>query len=645
MGRRRPRLRRSAAGVHRRRRALRRHRRRHRGGRRPGAAADGEPDRSRRLGSRHRHQPERRVADAEGGGPARPGDRRPPRRGVVDDRLRPSAAAGQLRREQGRGGGHGRRRAPRDARSGGHGRQRPSGHLPYADDRWRAVQPRRRRARQWVHGRLQDRRARHRRRRNRPRHRTPRQAQRRPAPTRARRPDPGPRSGGHRAAAVSPSHHRPRHSARLRAGELNTTPPTAKDSMSTSIDAPAATTTLALPLTLPNGAEIKNRLGKAAMSEQLGAPANGPTAALARAYRRWARGGVGLIITGNVMIDRRSIGEPLNVVVEDNRDIEELRRWAAAARTDGATALAQINHPGRQTLAGLSELAVAPSAVKVDMGPAFARPRALTAEEILGLIARFARSAGIAVDAGFDGVQVHAAHGYLVNQFLSPHTNRRDDEWGGDPERRRRFLLDVTRAIRAAIGPDKVLSIKLNSADFQRGGFTEDESLAVIEHLDRESIDLLEISGGTYESPAMSDGGTEESTRLREAFFLDFAKRVRGVTTVPLLVTRGFRTGPGMTDAITSGATDLVGIARPLALQPELPTALLASPDTARSDFELKKIGIKKLDSVADLWWTQHQIQRLGAGKDPDPAYGPRRAVLDALRRDGRNILRRRRGA
>ena len=403
-------------------------------------------------------------------------------------------------------------------------------------------------------------------------------------------------------------------------------------------------TTLASPLTLPNGTTVKNRLAKPAMSEQLGGPANQPTPQLGLLYSRWASGGVGLIITGNVMVDRRSIGEPLNVVVEDDRDFADLERWAAAARGNGATALVQLNHPGRQTMAGLSELAVAPSAVPLDLGPAFAKPRALSADEITEIVERFAQSARIVTDAGFDGVQIHGAHGYLVSQFLSPRTNLRDDEWGGDPERRRRFLLEVTRAIRSAIGADRVLSIKLNSADFQRGGFTEDESLAVIEHLDRESVDLLEISGGTYESPAMSDGRLSESTRLREAFFLEFAERVRTITTVPLMVTGGFRSGAAMTDAITSGATDLVGIARPLALQPDLPKALLASPETARSEFELKKIGVKKLDSIADLWWTQHQIQRLGAGKDPDPGYGAHRAVFDALRRDGRSMLRRRRG-
>lgn len=403
------------------------------------------------------------------------------------------------------------------------------------------------------------------------------------------------------------------------------------------------TSTLAAPLKLPNGTTIKNRIAKAAMSEQLAGPAHQPGADLERVYRRWAHGGAGLVITGNVMIDRRSIGEPLNVVVEDDRDIEPLRRWATAATADGATALVQINHPGRQTLAGLSELAVAPSPVQLDLGPAFAKPRALTTEEIPQLIERFATTARICVDAGFDGVQIHAAHGYLISQFLSPHANRRDDEWGGDPERRRRFLLEAVRAVRAAIGPERILSVKLNSADFQRGGFDEDESIDVIEQLDREPVDLLEISGGTYETPAMSDGGSQ-STRRREAFFLDFAERVRAVTSIPLLVTGGFRTGIGMTDAIQSGACDLVGIARPLALDPELPRALIANPNGARSTLELKRIGIKKLDSIADLWWTQHQIQRLGRGRDADPGYGPRRAVFDALRRDGANILRRRRG-
>ena len=402
---------------------------------------------------------------------------------------------------------------------------------------------------------------------------------------------------------------------------------------------------LATPLTLPGGATLKNRLVKASMSEQLGSATGAPTDALERLYERWARGGAGLVLTGNVMIDRRSIGEPRNVVVEDDRDMRALRRWAAAAKANSATALMQINHPGRQTPTGLSSRVVAPSAVQVDLNGAFAKPRALTGDEVTEIIQRFARTAGIAVEAGFDGVQLHGAHGYLISQFLSPLVNQRDDEWGGDAERRRRFLVETTRAVRAAIGPERILSIKLNSADFQRGGFTEEESLDVIALLGAEDVDLLEVSGGNYESPAMSTGGVRESTRLREAYFLDFAEQVREITSMALMVTGGFRTGTGMADAVNGGGTDLVGLARPIALEPELPGAILRDPATARSSFEPKAIGIKKLDSIAELWWTQHQLHRLGAGKEPDPGYGTRRAVLSALRRDGLNILRRKRGA
>jgi 2,4-dienoyl-CoA reductase-like NADH-dependent reductase (Old Yellow Enzyme family) len=398
---------------------------------------------------------------------------------------------------------------------------------------------------------------------------------------------------------------------------------------------------LDMPLVLPGGATVKNRIVKAAMSEQLASLTGAPTSELERLYARWAAGGAGMLITGNVMIDQRSLGEPRNVVVEDERDIGALRRWAATAKTHDTTALVQVNHPGRQSFVGLSSRVVAPSAVPIDY-PGAAKPRALTSEEIGELVARFAETARIVIDAGFDGVQLHAAHGYLISQFLSPAANQREDEWGGDAERRRRFLLEVTRAVRAAIGPDRILAVKLNSSDFQRGGFTEQESLDVIAHLDAENIDLLEISGGTYEAPAMT-GTIAESTRRREAYFLEFAESVREITTVPLMVTGGFRTKAGMTDAITTGATDLVGLARPLALEPELPARLVRDLAFTRSAFELKLLGVRKLDAIADLYWTQHQLHRIGMGKDPDPTYGTLRALLSAMRSNGINTLRRRR--
>jgi len=403
------------------------------------------------------------------------------------------------------------------------------------------------------------------------------------------------------------------------------------------------TASLADTLTLPNGTTLKNRIAKAAMSEQLGDLSGAPTEDLERLYSRWGRGGTGLLITGNVMIDSRSLGEPRNVIVEDNRHIDALRRWAEQAKSQGATAIVQINHPGRQTPTGLSSRVVAPSAVPLAYRGAFPKPRALESNEIVELVERYAETARLVCEAGFDGIQLHGAHGYLISQFLSPRVNQRDDEWGGDSERRRRFLLEIVRAVRAAIGPERVLAVKLNSADFQRGGFTEEESLDVIEMLDSEGIDLLEISGGTYEAPAMT-GTQAQSTVEREAYFLEFAERVRDVATLPLMVTGGFRSGSAMTNALATGATDVIGLARPLALEPELATALVADADGTRAAFELNRIGIKKLDGAADLWWTQHQIQRLGAGRDPDPRYGAKRAVVDALLRDGLNSLRRKRG-
>ena len=402
-------------------------------------------------------------------------------------------------------------------------------------------------------------------------------------------------------------------------------------------------TGLADTLALPSGAILKNRLAKAAMSEQLGDLSGAPTTDLERLYGRWSAGGIGLLITGNVMIDRRSLGEPRNVVVEDDRDIAALRRWATAAKADGTTAIVQLNHPGRQTPTGLSSRVVAPSAIAIAYRGAFPKPRALTHDEILELIARFAESARIVCEAGFDGIQLHGAHGYLISQFLSPRANQRDDEWGGDAERRRRFLLEVVRAVRAAIGPERILAVKLNSADFQRGGFSEEESLEVIRLLDAEGVDLLEVSGGTYEAPAMS-GTQADSTIEREAYFLAFAEQVREVASLPLMVTGGFRSGTAMSAALATGATDVIGLARPVALEPDLPAALVADPAGTKAAFELHRIGIKQLDAAADLWWTQHQLHRLGAGKEPDARYGTKRAVVDALLRDGLNSLRRRRG-
>ncbi len=306
------------------------------------------------------------------------------------------------------------------------------------------------------------------------------------------------------------------------------------------------------PLTLPNGQVLPNRIMKSALSEALADRNNSPDHRLSKLYERWSTGGYGLIITGNVMVDRRQLGEPDNVVIEDERDLDALSRWAKTTQDAGVPIWAQLNHPGRQSsLMAVRHTPVAPSAVALNL-PGATTPRELTGDEIEDIIDRFATAAVVCETAGFNGVQVHGAHGYLVNQFLSPLSNLRTDEWGGDPERRMRFPLEVVRRIRSRVSPGFAVAIKLNSADFQRGGFTEDESRGVLAALAGEGLDMIEISGGSYESPAMM-GTAAASTRAREAYFLEYAQTVREVVgDVPLAVTGGFRSRTGMDSAVAS---------------------------------------------------------------------------------------------
>jgi 2,4-dienoyl-CoA reductase-like NADH-dependent reductase (Old Yellow Enzyme family) len=403
--------------------------------------------------------------------------------------------------------------------------------------------------------------------------------------------------------------------------------------------------TLASPLELACGVTLTNRIAKSAMSEQLGSHANDTTPELINLYRQWASGGPGLQVTGNVMVDRRSIGEPLNVVIEDDRDLDGLKRWAEAAKSGGAPAIVQLNHPGRQTLRSVSSVVVAPSAVRVNIpGTPFPKPRALEVAEIEEIIARFATAAEISVRAGFDGIQLHGAHGYLISQFLSPLVNKRDDDWGGDAERRRRFVIELARATRAAVGPDKIVAIKLNSADFQRGGFSEEESLEVVRLLGEEGLDFLEISGGTYEKPAMMGAASRkmsERSAAREAYFLDFAAKAKEITPMPLMITGGLRSSTAMAEAIEDGI-DVVGVARPVCLETDLPRRLINEPTTVA---KLKPIrtGIAKLDSPADLWWSNIQLRRLGAGKQPRRGLTGWESIGHALVRDGINGVRRKR--
>jgi len=402
---------------------------------------------------------------------------------------------------------------------------------------------------------------------------------------------------------------------------------------------------LSAPLVLGNGTVIKNRIMKSAMSEVLASVSHAPTEGLATLYERWARGGLGLAITGNVMIDRRRLGEPRNVVVEDERDLGALEAWAAAGTVDGTHLWMQINHPGKQSPSFLSAETVAPSAVPFGGGLdlAFATPRALREDEITDIIERFGRTAGIAKKAGFTGVQIHGAHGYLVSQFLSPHHNRRTDRWGGSLENRARFVQQVYRSMRDQVGPDFSIAIKINSADFMSGGFSEDESVQVIESLANAGIDLVEISGGTYEAPAMT-GARRQSTVEREAYFLSFAERLRQRVDVPLAVTGGFRSAAGMGAALRSGALDIVGMARGLALEPDFPSQVL-SGDDAVSRVRPLTTGVRAMDkfSMLEVTYYENQIARMAEGKEPLVDMHTWRSVFTSMTKNGIQVFQKRR--
>ncbi|MEZ7838794.1 MAG: NADH:flavin oxidoreductase/NADH oxidase family protein [Flavobacteriales bacterium] len=393
---------------------------------------------------------------------------------------------------------------------------------------------------------------------------------------------------------------------------------------------------IASPFTLPCGVILKNRIAKSAMSENIGTLSNAPTKTLINAYKVWAKGSPGLLITGNVMIDSKAIGEPRNVVVEDYTHFDLLKAWAKTIEGTGVHLWPQLNHPGRQAFGSINREVVAPSAVPLKMGGAskmFKLATPLTEEAILDIIKRFGNSARIMKEAGFTGCQIHGAHGYLVSQFLSPISNKRTDKWGGPLKNRARFVLEVYREIRKQVGSGYPVGIKINSADFQKGGFTESESMEVVQFLSREGMDLIEISGGTYEKPAMVKGSRKQSTVKREAYFLDYIEKARKITDKPLLLTGGFRSVKVMEDALAGGKLDVIGLGRPFCLYPNLAQDIFEGKET-HFDTPVPTIGIELLDKMGgvELPWYELQIQRLGKGKKPKPNLAGIWAFLFTLR-------------
>ena len=389
------------------------------------------------------------------------------------------------------------------------------------------------------------------------------------------------------------------------------------------------------PYTLPCGVEVRNRLVKAAMEENMSDTGSVPGDALFSLYRYWAHGDLGMIITGNVMIDRTAMTGPGGVALEKHTPLTPFEKWAKIIKSNGALAVMQINHPGRQVFKAMQGKAIAPSAVPLDMGKhskLFAQPREMTCAEIHDVCKRFVETAKQAEKAGFDGVEIHAAHGYLLTQFLSPLTNQRQDEWGGSIINRARLLINIVSQIRAICASNFIVMVKLNSADFQKNGFSFDDACEVVNRLEALGVDVVELSGGSYEAPAMQGQTRDNTTLAREAYFLEFAHALESKTDIPLMTTGGIKRASVAENVINEGCA-LVGLASALAITPDL---------SKKWQHQWEYSGTiphctwkdKSLASLANMSMVRRQLRRLGNNLTtmhrPSPLWS---LILDMLHR------------
>ncbi|KAF5576743.1 transcriptional regulator [Fusarium pseudocircinatum] len=337
----------------------------------------------------------------------------------------------------------------------------------------------------------------------------------------------------------------------------------------------------------PSGRVAKNRFLKSPMAESLASwdpeivsKRGIPTEELIELYRRWGEGrnNFGIVVTGNIDIDLTSVGAaaspsiPVDAPFEGER-FEKFKQLATAAKKDGSLFLAQVNHPGRQVPYKFNPVAISASDVQLDpkMGMTFGKPHAATKDEIAQIIEGFAHAAEYLEKAGFDGIELHAAHGYLLSQFLSRTTNKRTDEYGTQTvENRLRLISEIAAAIKARVSPTFIVSAKLNSVEFQDGGVTPDEARELCERLEALGFDFVELSGGTYERMALS--WEKESTKQREGFFLEWAETITKALDpahkMRIFIAGGLRTVGAMVDALD--VVDGVSIGRPAAAEPRL---------------------------------------------------------------------------
>ncbi|CAI6282814.1 unnamed protein product [Periconia digitata] len=406
-------------------------------------------------------------------------------------------------------------------------------------------------------------------------------------------------------------------------------------------------TILATPLTLPSGVVLQNRLVKGAMAEQFADANNNPSDPHILAYREWSTGGWGGLLTGNVDVSTKYMGGYNDVALSaspNTATIESWHRWVAEVQAHNTPGIVQLVHAGRQSWPGAKrsffEKSIAPSPTPLVTGPGilerlmskmlWGTPREMTIPEIKEAVQQFARAAKFVHEAGFKGIELHGAHGYLITQFLSSKINFRTDEYGGTPAKRARFLIEVIRAIRAVVPATFAVGVKFNSADVG-GQESLEENLEQLGLVVAEQVDFIEISGGTYENMRM--GGPEkpkaERTIEREAFFLDYASIVRErFPKVILMVTGGFRTRRGMIAALESGACDIVGVGRPATVWPHLVKDIILNDEVGDDDANVvlppihppwlvRQLGIKMINNSADTMHHVVNIGLMGEGKKP----------------------------
>ncbi|KAJ6111783.1 hypothetical protein N7523_007844 [Penicillium sp. IBT 18751x] len=405
---------------------------------------------------------------------------------------------------------------------------------------------------------------------------------------------------------------------------------------------------------LPCGLVLPNRLAKAAMAENLGKSDHNPNEDFYQAYSRWSDGGWGMIITGNVQVDINHLGNFWDPALQsdytgpEDKRLQMWKKYAEACQKHGTPTIVQISHPGRQSLRGagrrgLFAQTLAPSAVPLAIGGsfldsvitslAFPRPREMTQKDIDAVTHLFVDTARLMADSGFSGIELHAAHGYLLDQFCNSKFNLRTDAYGGSAERRAKFLLDILRECRKVVPANFCIGVKFNSADHSTAYLKD--TLTQIGMLVEAGIDFLEVSGGTYENPRMAEGdkptmseGKSVRTAAREAFFLEFAKETRKqYPDLRLMLTGGFRSRAGAEAAIQENACDLVGMARPAAVNPHLPNIFL-SEDIPDKDTQItlnkvrpgllpRLLRSRVLGAGAETTYYSNQISRMAKGLTP----------------------------